>query len=124
MILVSAWISACAPVGPDFVRPDSASNTSWSDFVREDFHFAPQDSVEWWGIFGDPVLNQLVAAGQQNNNNIRLAGLAVLEARATLGIARGSRYSIACDQVSCVQKWAAAVGELVRSALCERACGY
>jgi len=92
LILVSAWISGCAPVGPDFVRPDSASNASWSDFVREDFHFAPQDSVEWWGIFGDPVLNQLVAAGRQNNNNIRLAGLAVLEARATLGIARGSRY--------------------------------
>ena len=92
LILVTAWTPACAPVGPDFVRPDSASNASWSDFVREDFHFEPQDSAEWWGIFGDPVLNQLVAAGRQNNNNIRLAGLAVLEARATLGIARGSRY--------------------------------
>jgi len=65
LILVSAWISACAPVGPDFVRPDIASNASWSDFVREDFHFEPQDSAEWWGIFGDPVLNQLVAAGRR-----------------------------------------------------------
>jgi len=92
LILVSAWISACAPVGPDFVRPDSSSNASWSDFVREDFQFAPQDSVEWWGIFGDPVLSQLVATAHRNNNNIRLAGLAVLESRASLGIARGSRY--------------------------------
>jgi NodT family efflux transporter outer membrane factor (OMF) lipoprotein len=33
-----------------------------------------------------------VAAAHQNNNNIRLAGLAVLEARAVLGIARGSIY--------------------------------
>ena len=92
LVLASGLTAACAPVGPDFVRPDSASNESWSDYVREDFQFAPQDSVEWWGIFGDPVLNQLVAAGQQNNNNIRLAGLRVLEARASLGIARGSRY--------------------------------
>jgi NodT family efflux transporter outer membrane factor (OMF) lipoprotein len=74
------------------VRPDSASNESWSDFVQEDFQFAPQDSVEWWSIFGDPVLSQLVTAAHLNNNNIRLAGLRVLEARASLGIARGSRY--------------------------------
>jgi len=92
LVLLGGLTTACAPVGPDFVRPDSASNASWSDYVREDFQFAPQDSVEWWGIFGDPVLNQLVATAHRNNNNIRLAGLAVLEARAVLGIARGSRY--------------------------------
>ena len=92
LVLLGGLTTACAPVGPEFVRPDSASNEPWSDFVREDFQFAPQDAVEWWGIFGDPVLNQLVATGHRNNNNIRLAGLAVLEARAVLGIARGSRY--------------------------------
>ncbi len=92
LVLASGLTAACAPVGPDFVRPDSASNESWSDYVREDFQFAPQNSVEWWGIFGDPVLSQLVTAAHQNNNNIRLAGLRVLEARASLGIARGSRY--------------------------------
>jgi NodT family efflux transporter outer membrane factor (OMF) lipoprotein len=91
-IVSFALVSACAPVGPDFVRPESASNEAWSDFVREDFQFAPQDSVEWWEVLADPVLSQLVAAGRQNNNNIRLAGLRVLEARASLGIALGSRY--------------------------------
>ena len=90
--LASGLTTACAPVGPDFVRPDSMSNKSWSDFVREDFQFEPQDLVEWWDVFNDPVLSQLVVTAQQNNNNIRLAGLAVLEARAALGIARGSRY--------------------------------
>jgi len=92
LVLASGLTTACAPVGPDFVRPDSASNESWSDYVREDFQFAPQNSVEWWSIFGDPILSQLVTAAHQNNNNIRLAGLRVLEARASLGIARGSRY--------------------------------
>ena len=92
MILVSGLIAACAPVGTDFVRPDSMSNESWSDFVREDFQFEPQNQFEWWEIFDDPVLSQLVATAHQNNNNIRVAGLAVLEARAALGIALGSRY--------------------------------
>jgi len=92
LVLASGLTTACAPVGPEFVRPDSASNESWSDFVREDFQFAPQNSVEWWSIFGDPVLSQLVTAAHQNNNNIRIAGLRVLEARASLGIARGNRY--------------------------------
>jgi NodT family efflux transporter outer membrane factor (OMF) lipoprotein len=92
MILLSGLTTACAPVGPDFVRPESMSNESWSDYVREDFQFDPQDQVEWWDVFNDPVLNELVANARQNNNNIRLAGLAVLEARAALGIARGNRY--------------------------------
>ncbi len=91
-IVSFALVSACAPVGPEFVRPESASNEAWSDFVREEFQFAPQDSVEWWGVLDDPVLSQLVATARQNNNNIRVAGLRVLEARASLGIALGSRY--------------------------------
>jgi NodT family efflux transporter outer membrane factor (OMF) lipoprotein len=92
MILESGLMVACAPVGPDFVRPESSSNESWSDHVREDFQFEPQDLVEWWEVFDDPVLSRLVLTAHQNNNNIRLAGLAVLEARAALGIARGSIY--------------------------------
>ena len=92
LILVSGLVSACAPVGPDFVRPESEANEQWSGYAREEFLFAPQDSVEWWVILNDPVLDQLVAAARQNNNNIRIAGLRVLEARAALGIALGNRY--------------------------------
>ena len=92
VILAVVLTSACAPVGPEFVRPDSASNESWSDYVREEFRFEPQDTVEWWGVLDDPVLSQLINAAQQNNNNIRVAGLRVLESRAALDIARGNRY--------------------------------
>ena len=74
-VLVFGMATACAPVGPDFVRPQSTPNESWSDFVREDFQFEPQERVEWWEVFDDPVLSQLVMTAHQNNNNIRLAGL-------------------------------------------------
>jgi NodT family efflux transporter outer membrane factor (OMF) lipoprotein len=92
LVLASALLSACAPVGPDFVRPETESNEQWSGYTQEAFLFAPQDSVEWWRILNDPVLDQLVGAARENNNNIRIAGLRVLEARAALGIALGNRY--------------------------------
>jgi NodT family efflux transporter outer membrane factor (OMF) lipoprotein len=83
---------ACAPVGPDYVRPDVAVNDQWSDYVHDEFQFIPQDSVAWWQVLEDPVLNQLVELTQQQNNNIKIAGLRVLEARAALGIAVGNQY--------------------------------
>ena len=92
LVLGSALLSACAPVGPDFIRPDTESNEQWSGYTQEEFLFSPQDSIEWWGILNDPVLDQLVAAARQNNNNIRIAGLRVLESRAALGVALGNRY--------------------------------
>ena len=92
LVLVSGFMSACAPVGPEFVRPDSQTNEQWSEYSREEFLFDPQGSVEWWGVLNDPVLDRLVADARQNNNNIRLAGLRVLESRAALGIALGNRY--------------------------------
>lgn len=84
--------AGCAPVGPDFVKPDSAANDAWSDLAREEFQFLPPDKVEWWSVLGDPVLNELVVAARENNNNIRIAGLRVLEARAALDIAVGRKY--------------------------------
>jgi NodT family efflux transporter outer membrane factor (OMF) lipoprotein len=91
-MLLCGMAAACAPVGPDFVRPDSQSNDAWPEVTREEFQFSPQDSVEWWGILNDPILDQLVVTARQNNNNVRVAGLRVLEARASLDIATGRRY--------------------------------
>ena len=74
------------------MRPQSQAIEQWSDYSREEFLFDPQGSVEWWSVLNDPVLDRLVADARQNNNNIRLAGLRVLESRAALGIALGNRY--------------------------------
>lgn len=91
-VILIGLTGACAPVGPDYVRPDAAINDQWSDNVRDEFQFVPQDSVAWWQVLEDPVLNQLVELAQQQNNNIKIAGLRVLESRAALGIAIGNQY--------------------------------
>jgi NodT family efflux transporter outer membrane factor (OMF) lipoprotein len=48
--------------------------------------------VEWWSVFNDPVLDDLVEQAHRQNYTLELAGLRVLESRAQLGIAIGSRY--------------------------------
>lgn len=79
-------------VGPDYARPDLTVNEQWSEEAREDFQFEPQDVVSWWTILNDPVLDNLVELTRRQNNNIKIAGLRVLEARAALGIATGNKY--------------------------------
>ena len=85
-------IVACAPVGPDFVRPEAPVNPAWLDAELAQFETSPASLAEWWRILEDPVLNEFVDAAIQSNNNLKIAGLRVIEAQADLGIATGSRY--------------------------------
>ena len=82
----------CAPVGPDFVRPDVPLNPDWLEAERQQFVPGPAELAEWWRVLNDPVLDQLIATAYKQNNSLRIAGLRVLEARANLGIATGSKY--------------------------------
>lgn len=85
-------VTSCASVGPEFVKPDVEVANEWSEPVTGGLETAPAELVEWWRVFNDPVLDELVAAALRDNNNLEVAGLRVLEARAQLGIATGSKY--------------------------------
>jgi len=74
---IIASLAACAPVGPEFVRTDVEVNEQWSENFHDEFQFEAQDSVAWWQILDDPILNQLVELTRQQNNNIKIAGLRV-----------------------------------------------
>ena len=47
---------------------------------------------EWWQVFNDPALDQVVAEAQRSNPNVRVAGSRIMEARAQLGIAGSALY--------------------------------
>ena len=83
---------ACAPLGPDFAKPNAPHITQWPDDYRAEFDYSPQTRVEWWHVLDDPVLDNLVSLAHDQNNNLTIAGLRVLEARAILGIAVGNQY--------------------------------
>ena len=91
--LVSAFVVvACAPVGPDFVAPEVSVNPEWSGTGGDEFVAESPNSAKWWESLNDPVLDQLIERAHRNNNSLKIAGLRVLEARATLGIATGRQY--------------------------------
>jgi outer membrane protein TolC len=53
------------------------------------------DSAEyrnWWKVFKDPFLDQLVETAYRENLDLRQAGVRILETRAQLGIATGQFY--------------------------------
>ncbi len=83
---------ACAPVGPDFVRPDVELSPDWLEAEQQRFDLGPAELVEWWRILDDPVLDRLIAIAYEQNNTLKIAGLRVLESQARLGIATGSKY--------------------------------
>ena len=84
--------AACAPVGPDFVRPDAPVNPDWLQAELDQFESSPPELADWWRMLEDPVLNDLIDTAIQNNNNLRIAGLRVIQAQANLGIATGNQY--------------------------------
>lgn len=89
---LAALAAACAPVGPDFVKPDADAAGQWSQDLTQGLEPAPQGDPDWWTYFNDPVLNGLVDEARERNNDLQIAGLRVLEARAQLGIAVGGQY--------------------------------
>jgi len=91
-ILLYVQLTACAPVGPDFVRPETEIPPGWSEADRNGLEASAISQPQWWRVFEDPVLNKLVETAWQQNNSLEIAGLRVLEARAQLGIAQGNQY--------------------------------
>jgi len=89
---VAALATGCAAVGPDYVKPEVELPASWLDAERRELDTTPAELVEWWRVLNDPVLDELIDRAVANNNNLRIAGLRVLEAQARLGIAVGSQY--------------------------------
>jgi outer membrane protein TolC len=84
-------LGGCTALGPDFVKPQVAEETTWLEQNREISSVAPEQTA-WWQIFNDPVLNTLVETAYAQNLPLQIAGLRIFEARAQLGIAVGLQY--------------------------------
>jgi len=108
LLAASVSLSGCM-IGPDYVRPDTKLAPGWTDTGSSDpsndgSHADPSSTSEaatthtdrtqrdWWRVFDDPVLTQLVDTAYQQNLTLLAAGVRVLEARAQLGIALGEFF--------------------------------
>jgi NodT family efflux transporter outer membrane factor (OMF) lipoprotein len=85
-------LGGCVTVGPDFEKPEAPVPDDWSQAAEEGISRAPNEQVDWWKVFNDPVLDQLVETARRNNNGLEIAAIRVLEAQAQLGVATGLQY--------------------------------
>jgi len=89
-------LQACTNLGPDYEQPDAAWLEDWETDLYGQALSSPPDEAQnlsfWWEAFNDPTLNELINSARKQNSSLRIAGLAVLESKALLGIATGARY--------------------------------
>jgi NodT family efflux transporter outer membrane factor (OMF) lipoprotein len=79
-------------VGPDFTRPPTKVSEIWLETSDQRVKTGPAEYRNWWRVFDDPVLDQLISRAYQENLSLKIAGVRVLEARAQLGIAAGGLF--------------------------------
>lgn len=78
-------------VGPDYQQPKTQVAEEWN-IANHGVENSPAQDAQWWKTFHDPILDQLITLGYQNNLSLQSAGVRVLQARAQLAQSVGELY--------------------------------
>jgi multidrug efflux system outer membrane protein len=81
---------ASCMVGPDYKRPDAAQLPA--TFAEPASNAAPAIPPQWWGLYADPLLDEMVREGFERNADVRLAVARVEEAEAVLREAQATLF--------------------------------
>ncbi|CAG2151075.1 Cation efflux system protein CusC [Cupriavidus yeoncheonensis] len=94
LLMVALLLGGCVRLGPDFQAQHESWTEQWSTAALDQVTQQRQqpDLRQWWQVFGDPILDKLIAEADASNAGVRIAGLRVVEARAQLGIALAGRF--------------------------------
>jgi outer membrane protein, multidrug efflux system len=87
--LLLLLIAGCTTVGPDYRRPAMDLPAQYPAQSSQSDSSIPAD---WWQLYGDPALDELVASARRSNADIRLAVARVQEAEAVLREAGAARF--------------------------------
>lgn len=87
-----ALIAGCTNVGPDFARPETETEDTWLETSDKRIDTTTAEYENWWQVFSDPVLTNLIDQAYRQNLGLQAAGLRILEARAQLGYSVGLQY--------------------------------
>lgn len=78
-VIASTMLTGCFNVGPDYSPPPDDLAAGWSDARMPQSGAEPQP--QWWRLFGDPVLQQLIDEGLAQNLSLESSALRVIEAK-------------------------------------------
>ncbi|HVL55973.1 MAG TPA: TolC family protein, partial [Burkholderiaceae bacterium] len=91
LIAAGAFAGACTVVGPDYQRPDVSLPEQFGPEAAEAGVGAPV-APEWWQLYRDPTLNDLIASARTRNADIRIAVAQLEEAEALLREAQATLF--------------------------------
>ena len=80
---VALLLAGCAAAGPDYERPAMSLPGAYAD-APADIAPAAAISAEWWKLYGDERLDELVASALARNADMRIAVARIEEADANL----------------------------------------
>ncbi len=90
--LVISFLTGCSTVGPVYEKPKVTLPSSWQkEILQQDPTLRPEPAKikQWWTLFNDPILDQLISEAGTNNYDIRIAIARVEEAWAQVGVVFG-----------------------------------
>ena len=79
-------------VGPNYHTVGAPVANNWIDANDVRIRNQCDDISQWWCVFNDPVLNNLIACAYHQNLTVKEAAFRVLESRYQLAIARGELF--------------------------------
>ena len=79
-------------VGPNYHGAKASVAEHWIDANDARIRQEPTDLVQWWSVFQDPALDDLIATACRQNLTLREAGFRILQARASWGLPRGTSF--------------------------------
>jgi outer membrane protein, multidrug efflux system len=92
LLTIAVLLAGCA-VGPNYKRPTVNVPTDYRDSMAAQTAAASSLGNEnWWQVYQDPVLVQLLHTALQQNYDVRIAATRVLEAQDQLGIVRANQF--------------------------------
>ena len=93
LLALALSLAGCA-VGPAYVRPEAPPSAAFKELDGW-VPAAPADALErgpWWQLFGDPLLDQLVAGVEVSNQNVAAASANYAQARAAVAQQRAALF--------------------------------
>ena len=90
LLALTALISGCT-MGPDYRRPDVEPPAEYRDETAAESQ-ASLANLEWWVLFEDPALQELIRTALEHNKDLQAAYWRVEEARARLGFTKADLW--------------------------------
>jgi len=90
-VVLSTVLAGCTTVGPDYELPETQMPDSWHVAAVDGLDDGEADLQNWWRVFDDPLLDELVLRSAGGNLDLRGAMWRVEEARALRGVVAGAQ---------------------------------